>query len=330
MENPYSVLGFLQREVAAACEALPKRFESPEGWQAYRKELTQALGILLPVFPMPGKGVFETHISAGMTDGILCEHLAVRTAPGLSAAVLLYRPENRENCPAVLVCPGYGQGKQEKDITDICRLLASRGYVTAAADYTATGEAAVRPDFASDINNHDCCARLLGWTDIGMRVMTNRALFAALREHPQTDPGRIGITGLCQGSIVTWFTAAVTEGFKAAALLCGLTTYEAVALEYMNRQGGWGGPSAYLTGLLRYGDIQHVAACFAPNPLLIINNLIDRHWPLSGCGKAYDFLKNIYGLYGAGDRLSLYILDCAHAYAEPANTVIADFFDANL
>lgn len=329
LDNPYSLLSRLQREVHAACDALPQKFASLPEWKSYRDSIVQTLHIQLPVLPMPD--VHETHVLARVeeTDETI-EILDIPMDGGVFASAILHMPAHIDRpCPAVLVCPGYGQRKQDPELTDICRTLVRRGIIAICADYTGTGNAANRPDHGTDINNHAAAAMLLGKSDLGLRVEINRALLAFLQLRPEVDNARIGITGLCQGSIVSWYTIATTEGFAAAALLCGLTTYEAIACEYMNREGGWSGTSPYLHGLLRYADAQHLVSCFAPRPLLVINNIVDRHWPLSGFGKARALVEHVYGLYDA-PAPTFRLLPCAHAFAEPQNSVIADFMASAL
>ena len=140
------------------------------------------------------------------------------------------------------------------------------------------------------------------------------------------DAERVGITGLCQGSIVTWYTAAVCETLAAVAPLCGVTTHEAIILEYCNRQGGWSGISPYVWDLAAVADIQHVVACTAPRPLFVQNNLIDIHWPLSGFEQVKAMAEHVYGLHDAADRCRFHLEHGPHAFAEPMKSNIVSWF----
>jgi dienelactone hydrolase len=199
-----------------------------------------------------------------------------------------------------------------------------------AMEYDATGERADRPDFETGINNVTSLGQLLGINNVGFRVMSNLAALRYLKSREDVDPNRIGITGLCQGAIVTWFTSALCEEFKAVAPLCGATTYEAIALEYANRQGGWSGTSPYVFKMLEFADFQHIAAVIAPRPLFVQNNLIDIHWPLSGYEKVKQMAAQVYALYGAEDKCRFSLENGPHAFAEPFLSNIADWFSEAL
>jgi len=167
------------------------------------------------------------------------------------------------------------------------------------------------------VNNITALGHLLGINNVGLRVMNNLAALDYLKGRKDVDSARIGITGLCQGAIVTWFAAAVCVDFAAAAPVCGVTTYEAIALEYCGRQGGWTGISPYVFGLLDVADVQHVVSAIAPRPLLVQNNLIDIHWPLSGFHTAKRLTEKVYGLYKASEKCTFRIEDAPHSYAGP-------------
>jgi len=323
----YSILSRLQRDVRDACDNLPISFDSLHAYLNYRTRLIHALEVLLPIVPFPedssGTDILNDII---VEKGISAKLLAIPMR-GVFASAIIYRPQSEKPTPAVIVCPGYGQRKQDEELTGIGLSLARQGIAAIIPDYTGTGFASNRPDIHTDVNNHAAAATLLGASDLGLRVEANRALFAYLRTNPMIT--KIGITGLCQGSIVAWYTMAATEGFSAAALLCGMTTYEAIVCEYMNHEGGWTGISPYLHGVLRYGDAQHIISCFAPAPLLVINNIIDRHWPLSGFQKARVFLEHVYSLWDA-PLPKFMLLPCSHAFAEPQNSFITEFFKTNL
>lgn len=325
----YSLLNCLQSEVREACARLPQSFSSLDTYTSYRSELQEALKMLLTVKFIPNMlhGV-EILQKVQIEPDIEVTLLAI---PQRSAYVsaLLYQKASETSSPAVIVCPGYGQRKQDQDVTQMGLAIARRGIAAIIPDYTGTGYASNRPDVHTDINNHAAAASLLGESDLGLRVETNRVLLSYLRGNPSIDSARIGITGLCQGAIVTWYTIALESDISACALLCGMSTYEAVVTEYMSHEGGWTGTSPYLHGVLGYGDAQHIVSCFAPKPLLVINNMVDRHWPLSGYQKSRTFLEHVYALYGSS-AAEFMLLPCSHSFDEPQNIYIADFFEKHL
>ncbi|OGV70526.1 MAG: hypothetical protein A3K19_24705 [Lentisphaerae bacterium RIFOXYB12_FULL_65_16] len=312
----YSALRHLQEKVAARCAALPWTFESLQAWNAYRERLVCGLRTILPVWDLtdarPSPVVAELALGADLT----LEAVDVHFEAGFCIPVHLYRPRAKAGPrAAVLVCPGYSSPKNAPEIADLCIALARAGMIAVTLDYDGTGERAERPDSATAINNVCAAAALLGMNNVGLRVMNNLAVLKYLKTRADVDAARIGITGHCQGSIVTWFTAAVCAEFAAVAPVQGVTSYEAIILEYCNRQGGWSGISPYVYGMLEYGDIPHVLACTAPRPLWVRNNIVDPHWPYSGLARAKALCEQIYALHGAGDRCTFHLGHEPHQYA---------------
>lgn len=315
--NKFSALKYLQKKVAEQCALLHQSFNNISHWEEYKSSFLDRLVELLPVIepmnPQPDYSIMECDLS----DNLVLEYVAVNFDSGFFIPVNIYKPRMFEGkLPVVLVCPGYGQPKNAEDIISVCMDLAQDGIIAVTLDYAGVGEAADRPDINTNVNNIDAAASLLGINDIGLRVMSNLAVLRHLKTLDYVDSGRIGITGICQGSIVLWYTAALSDDFRAIAPVCGTTTYEAEVLEYSGRQGGWTGISPFVFKLLKYGDVQHLYGCFAPRPLFVQSNIIDRHWPSSGFQKIQEFTKNIYSLYGVSDNCRFLIEDEPHAFSE--------------
>lgn len=326
--HKYSALSYLQELVAEQCAKLPQDFCSLESWLEYKSHTLRNLQSLIS-FWNSGSVSGLSHIvsTASLGDDLLLESVDVHFDRGYYIPVHIYTNRS-QTCdrPAILVCPGYAQPKNSPDIIEICTKLAEHGFIAAAMEYDGTGERSERPDVQTSINNIAASGYLIGISNVGLRVASNLAVLKYLKGRKDVDSNRIGITGLCQGAIVTWFTAAICDEFSVVAPLCGATTYEAIVLEYMNRQGGWSGISPYVYNMLEFADFQHLAACVAPRPLLVQNNIIDIHWPLSGFQKVKAMAENVYSLYGKSELCEFRVENAPHAYSEPYNTNIVHWF----
>ena len=332
--NRYSEIRMLQEMIIEQCGRLPESFDTADRWMKYRCELVEFLNSALPVWtPNPAHPAVVT-AEAGLGKELVLEAIDVPLHGDYDVPIHLYRRRDstRDDMavngrrPAILVCPGYAQVKNNPDVIEICMAFAMRGFLAVAVEYGGTGERANRPDVSTDINNVTALADLLGGTNVGLRVYTNRAVLDYFAQREDIDATRIGITGLCQGSIISWYTAAIDDRCIAVAPLCGATTYEAIATEYVNRQGGWSGTSPYVHNILSKADVQHIIACIAPRPLFVQNNLIDKHWPLSGFGKVQRFVGKIYELLDARDRVRFQVEHGPHAFAVPFLTNIVTWF----
>jgi hypothetical protein len=331
--NRRSALAYLQHKLAQACAELPDSFPELKTWEEYKAELLTWLHRNLPVWDLPENPSSAITATSALSSDLILEAADVTLDEPFVLPVHVYRPAKvSKSLPAVIVCPGYAQRKNDSDMgmVKICQALARSGFITAAVEYDGTGERADRPDIHTNINNVSAVGHLLGVNNLGLRVMANLAVLHYLQSREDVENSRIGITGLCQGALTTWFTAAVCEEFAAVAPLCGATTFEAIALEYCNRQGGWSGISPYVYNMLSIGDLQHVAACVAPRPLLVQNNLLDIHWPLSGFEKVKQICNRVYHLYDAGYACRFRLEDGPHAFAEPFISNIIEFFHSSL
>ena len=323
----YSASKYLQKKITAMCSNHSYSFESIEEWKKFKISLRNTLKDILPVFETgdPRESLLTTVIDLG--EDLVLEAIDVHFDEQFHIPVHLYRQKGREaSRPAVLVCPGFTHRKNDPCYVDMCIALAKTGISAVSVEYDAAGERAERPDGITDINNVTALANLIGINNVGLRVMTNLAVLNYLKTREDVQVEKIGITGLCQGSVITWFSAAVCDDFSAVAPLCGATTYEAIALEYVNRQGGWTGISSYVFNILKYGDIPHVLACVAPRSLFVQNNIIDKHFPYSGFEKVRKLVTHIYDLYNAAESSTFLVEHGPHAYAEPFISNIAGWF----
>ena len=329
--NKYSALEYLKVKVRERCGRLPQSFGSMSEWEEYKRRFLSNLAELLPISNHESAGKGELITRNSLSEDLLLENIAVTFDEGFYVSSHIYRPVDSEGkLSVVLVCPGYGQPKNAEDIAGIGMSLARSGFAAVTLDYTGTGEAADRPDHHTNINNIAAAASLLGINDVGLRVMSNLAVLKYLKTLEYIDSERIGITGICQGSIVLWYTAALSDDITAIAPVCGTTNYEAEVLEYSSRQGGWTGISPFVFNLLEHGDVQHLYGCFAPRPLLAQNNIIDRHWPQSGFEKVKRFTERIYSLYDAGDKLNFCIENEPHAFSGAFVANLTSFFTRHL
>ncbi|NSW91004.1 MAG: dienelactone hydrolase family protein [Firmicutes bacterium] len=311
----YSSLKYLQWKVSEICKALPQHFATLEEWKTYKSNLVPKLKELLPVWEPTQEFPDINKAKIDLGEDLILEAVDVNVEYKYFVPIHIYRPKNiNRQLPVVLVCPGYAQPKNAQDVADICIAFAKAGIMAAAVEYDGTGECADRPDAVTGINNVTALALLIGMNNVGLRVMHNLSVLRYLKSRNDVNSECIGITGLCQGSIILWYTAALCEDFKAIAPICGTTTLEAEALEYTNRQGGWTGTSPFVFDILKHCDVQHLYGCFAPRPLLVQNNIVDHHWPYSGLQKVKDMIENIYGLYNANGNCSFLLEHEPHAF----------------
>ena len=123
---------------------------------------------------------------------------------GITLAADLYVPKNAaDKLPAIAVCGPFGAVK-EQCAGLYAQTMAERGFLTLAFDPSFTGESGgnVRYMVSPDINTEDFMAAV-----------------DFLSLHPQVDPARIGIIGICGWGGLALNTAALDTRIKATAVM---------------------------------------------------------------------------------------------------------------
>ncbi len=123
---------------------------------------------------------------------------------GITLAADLYVPKNAaDKLPAIAVCGPFGAVK-EQCAGLYAQTMAERGFLTLAFDPSFTGESGgnVRYMASPDFNTEDFMAAV-----------------DFLSLHPQVDPARIGIIGICGWGGLALNTAALDTRIKATAVM---------------------------------------------------------------------------------------------------------------
>ena len=143
----YSALRHMQKRLAARCAQLPQRFEDLDQWQTFRDRLVTGLRGKLPVWELGEDLPSPTVAHLDLSEDLLLQSVDVHLEEEFFIPVHVYQPQGGDGeLPAVVVCPGYGQKKNDQNIIDICMALARAGMLAVAVEYDGTGERADRPE----------------------------------------------------------------------------------------------------------------------------------------------------------------------------------------
>ena len=166
------------------------------------------------------------------------------------------------------------------------------------------------------------------------------------------DVGKIGITGLSLGGMVSWLLAVVDNRVYAPAPLCGVQSFRyaiennqfherAMSIPEVFRAASPGGILSNLTpelvarvwrtllpGLLEHYDAAMSLGCIAPRPLLVVTGSLDGRNPVQGVKEAVDAARVAYEEQGVGDRLELFAQeDAGHELTPLMRDTIDNWFD---
>lgn len=324
----YSATRWLQEKVRQRVAALPRSVASLGEWEAFRDRIRAYLRDGLPLGGWSDPGDSEVLGQFHLEDDLVLEAVDLSIESDYYMRAHLYRKVKLEEpAAAVIVSHGYGQTKRDPVLSRACIELGRHNYVVLAVEHAPSGEAADRPDYETNMNNITGLGLLLGVSNPALWALGDIRAVDYLQTRREVDAERLGIVGLCQGSIGLWPAAAYDRRLKVCVPFYGGTTYERIALEYMSGTGGWSGASPYMFDLLKVCDVQHLLACVAPRPMLVLHNVCDIHWPLGGLHDIAEFCGQVYDLYNAGDRFATQMESSEHNFVDRPLQRIMAWFD---
>ena len=289
-------------------------------------------------------------VTEWVQDGVIKQRWLIDTQPGLSAALLLYRPANlkrSEKRPALLCCHGHGQyGKDSvmgiaadsgrtaeiKNFNyDYGLQMAQAGFVTYAIDWLGFGERDSRrkPHHFSGIaqrdpcNIHYFCATMLGTTVLAMNCHDASVVTDFVCTRPFVDRHHLGVMGLSYGGTMTTWVMLTDPRFSAADIMCYGGPFHAMTYKTYNSCGSQVAP-----GLFDLVDMADLQGLIAPRPLLYEAGIHDTCFDVDAVmGEHWPQLEKIYRAAGAADALELDLHGGEHAWG--ANKSV-EFFRRHL
>jgi hypothetical protein len=216
----------------------------------------------------------------------------MKTKPGI---------EGRQAVCVLLDLDGKGQALKHP----LAKTLTDRKWFLIAPELRATGESKPAGDMIHEAADHNSAEHALwiGRPLLGQWVFDVSCLLDWIAIQPGFDQRRIAVVGLGPAGIVALCAAGLLEGkITAAAALGAPVTY------VTDQAYGSFMPMGLLApGILRLGDIPHLATLTAPRRLVITEG----HTPqgklvrIKGLQAAYAFTRHIYRLYKNEDRFFL-------------------------
>lgn len=300
-EGRYSQIDYYRREIGRAARSHPESFESLAAWETYARSLRATLKRLIraPLFTSPP--VAETRRVA--RHGVCVrEHLSVSLDLGFSAPAFLWRRRDSKPRSAVIFAPGAmlpedpwgarSQGKWKYELNHFAERLAEAGIAVLIPDLSPMdGESAHGgayragpPEFCIVASS---LAKILGISYVGFQANLLNHLATYLRERPDvTDVGIVGFQAFFSIAVA----AAVNPRLSVIVQQGRCPTWAQISRDF-SCLDPWRWEEMALPGLLKHGDMQHVAALAAPRRLLLCVPPTDTR------GGVPKMLRTVYGLY---------------------------------
>ncbi|HEV2473409.1 MAG TPA: dienelactone hydrolase family protein [Chthonomonadales bacterium] len=300
-----NAISWLQKRVAEKAGRLPRDFTSLADWESFRSHLREELPRVIGI---PRFGPLQDSLVRGrilVGQDAICERVDVSVDADYAIPAFVFLPARPVSArlPALVWNPGWPEDKWAVAYQTFAVRMTQQGYAVLIPDHAPFGETS---DFETKHNRGMTLlmgmGNVLGISQLALRAAETMRCGEYLRSRPDIDPARVAVAGLCQGGMDTWLTAALDEGFCAAAPICSETTFAThmteMASYYANADA-----SPFPFGVLNVCDIDHLHAAIAPRPLLVRANLPDEWWPVSGFAQVEALTRSVYRLYGAEDTI---------------------------
>jgi len=238
------------------------------------------------------------------------EKVIFESLPGFFVTANLYRPNRPGRYPGVLLQAGHTQeGKPEGQ--RLAANLALQGFVVLAFDPVGQGEREQTYDRRVDralagwsVPEHiqaGAQSLLAGESVARYFIWDAKRALDYLASRPEVDAARLGAVGCSGGGALTAFIGALDARLKAVAPACFMNSYR-LLFAGSNPDSEMSLPNLLFRGL----DMADYVELSSPTPWLILATEGDYFTP-AGARLVYEEARRWYGLYGAEDKLRLFV-----------------------
>ncbi len=290
-----------EQEGAEQLARFARTYSSQAEWQARARRIREGILRGTELLPLPRKCPLKPIVHSKRShDGYTVENVAFESLPGVFVTGNLYRPSVGVGPFAAVLCThGHwnspeNYGRFRPDMQKRCATFARMGAVVLAIDMVGYGDWANagwqhrRPD----------ALKIQLWNSI-------RAIdfLTSLKE---VDPKRIAVTGASGGGTQTFLLTAVDDRIAVSIPVAMVSAYFF---------GGCPCESGMPVHKSRTHETNNaeIAALAAPRPQLIVSDGGD--WSKNVPQVEYPYIRNVYRLYGAEDRVAnLHLPEEGHDY----------------
>ncbi len=308
---------YSEEEAAEHLDSVQASLQSLADWEERADRLRRGILEGTDLYPLPRRSPLRTRITDRREyDGYSVEDVAFESLPGVFVTGSLYRPTTGTGpFPAILSPHGHWSepgehGRYRPNAQKRYATLARMGALVFAYDMVGYGE--MRQHGWS--HQHPELLKLQLWNSIrGIDFLLTL----------DVDPDRLAVTGASGGGTQTFLLAAVDPRVD-------------VSLPVVMVSAHFFGGCACESGMPIHRSHDHaannveLAALTAPRPQLLVSDGGD--WTKNNPEVEFPFLRSIYALYGAEDRVAnVHLPDEGHDYGpskrQAAYSFLAKYLD---
>ncbi len=300
--------------------------------EAYVAEVRQKIRTAFGPFPerTPLKprttGVIER-------DAYKIEKVIFESRPGFLVTANLYVPKGRPlPLPGVVGSCGHSDnGKAAEAYQSFSQGLARMGYVVLIFDPIGQGERMqyvderYQPRRGRGTREHLYAGNqqfLVGEFFGAWRAWDGIRALDYLLGRPEVDPRHVGITGNSGGGTMTTWLCGLDDRWTMAAPGCFVTTFRRNLENELPADTEQCPPGALALGL----EHEDFLAALAPKPVLILAKERD-YFDVRGTEEAFARLRKLWALFGAEDRIALWVGPSYHGYTQENREAMYRWFN---
>ena len=296
---------FAKREGASLVRKLDgQKFDHAEDWESaavhMRTQLRKQVFGDFPKSPRPAAEMAKA-VEAG---GVRTVPVLLRPEPGLPLPVTLRSLAGAEGKLPVCVLL-HLDGSAEALKHPLAKALLDKNWQVAAPDLRGTGLTKPAGDAIVGAPDHNSAEHALwvGRPLLGQWVFDVQCLFDWLALQPGLDRRRFAVAGIGQAGVVAICAGGLLDDRVASVAVIDSPVSYVTDQPYSTgtRMG------LLVPGILRIGDIQHLAALTAPRPLQVAGGVSPQGTRLKDRDLAgtFAFTSRIYKLHKAEARLTI-------------------------
>ncbi|WP_420151432.1 alpha/beta hydrolase family protein [Spirosoma sp.] len=304
---------FTEAQGAEALHTFAQTYHDRTSWEKRASLIRKGIreGMQLPDKPKFAPLQPIRH-SVRKMNGYTIENVAFESIPGFFVTGNLYRPLNASGKTAGILCThghGANQNNRLMEYTQQrCATLARMGATVFAFDMIGYGD------------SQQCSHKL----PKALKLQTLNSIRALdfLTSLPDVDKERIGVTGESGGGTQTFLLTALDDRIKVAAPVVMVSAH-------------FFGGCVCESGMPIHNRPTHqtsnveIAALAAPRPLLLVSD--GKDWTKNTPNVEFPYIQNIYGYYGAKDRVeNVHLPDEGHDYGPNKRAAAYRFLAKNL